>query len=250
MDATLNVVTLYPRLIDGDLAVLAAFSAKATVDSPLMGHQQPPEFVADARSWLEAHDGVVQDVAPTVTDTRVAHEFVLSVTVEGDRVEVPTLLIADIEDGCIRDLRVYHSTWPLTGHHRVRPPLMQYGLTPDLAPPVDAYHKALATGDAQGADAVFSEGGSVREPAGGAFVHTGAQRTAWYRTILSDGPLELKLGTVTDDGETLILEYALEQWGTTPLAPQAGAAAYQRDTTGRLIEARIYDDIEPPDRVG
>lgn len=246
MDATMNVVTLYPRLIDGDLAVLAAFAPKATVDSPLMGHQQPPEFVADARSWLEAHEGTVQDVATTVTAERVVHEFILGLAVEDGRVELPVMLVADIEDDCIRDLRVYHSTWPLTGGHRVRPPLMQYDLEPRLAPPLDAYHAALAAGDAAAADAVFSEDGMVREPAGGSFVHSGAERTAWYEAILSSGPLELKLGAVTDDGETLIYEYEVERWGAAAVPPQAGAAAYQRDNTGHLIQARIYDDIEPP----
>ncbi len=247
MDATLNVVTLYPRLIDGDLAVLAAFSPKATVDSPLMGHQQPPEFVADARSWLEVHEASVQDVATTVTERRVVHEFVLSVTVDGSRRELPVMLVADIEDDCIRDLRVYHSTWPLTGRHQVRPPLMQYTLAEKPAPPVDAYHAALAAGDAEAADAVFSEGGSVREPSGGEYLHAGEARLAWYRMILSDGPLVLKLGAITDDGETLVFEYEVDTWGSSSISPQAGAAAYQRDTTGRLLNARIYDDIEPPE---
>lgn len=246
MDATMNVVTLYPRLIDGDLAVLAAFSPKATVDSPLMGHQQPPEFVADARSWLEAHQGSVQDVATTVTEQRVVHEFTLGLVVDGAAVELPVMLVADIEDGCIRDLRIYHSTWPLTGGHQLRPPLMQYDLESELAPPVDAYHAALAAGDAQAADAVFSEDGWVREPAGGAFVHRGPARRSWYEAVLASGPLELKLGSVTDDGETLIYEYKVERWGSATISPQAGAAAYQRDQTGRLLEARIYDDIEPP----
>lgn len=246
MDSTLSVVTLYPRLIDGDIGVLSAFGDKATVDSPLGGHQQPPEFVAETRAWLDVHEATVEDVSTTVTPERIVHEFVLSVAIDGTRRELPVMLVADIADDCIRDLRVYHSTWPLTGRHAVRPPLMQYGLTARPAEPVGTYHEALAEGDAEKADSVFEPGGAVREPAGAEFVHAGADRSSWYRAILSSGPLPLKLGTVTDDGETLIYEYEADRWGASAIPPQSGAAAYQRGTDGKLVWARIYDDIDPP----
>ncbi len=250
MDATMSVVTLYPRLIDGDIGVLSVFGDRATVDSPLGGHQQPPEFVAESRAWLDVHEASVEDVSTTVTPARIVHEFTLCVTVDDVRVELPVLLAADIADDCIRDLRVYHSTWPLSGRHQVRPPLMQYDLAEKPAEPVGAYHAALAAADAAAADAVFETDGAVREPAGGDHVHSGAARAKWYRAILSDGPLPLKLGTITDDGETVIYEYEVERWGSTALPPQAGAAAYQRAPSGRLAWARIYDDIEPPATLG
>jgi hypothetical protein len=246
MDATMSVVTLYPRLIDGDIGVLSAFGDRATVDSPLGGHQQPPEFVAEARAWLEAHSATVEDVSTTVTPARIVHEFDLCVTVDDSRRELPVMLVADIADGCIRDLRIYHSTWPLSGRHQVRPPLMHYALAERPAEPVGTYHEALGSADAALADSVFEPGGSVREPAGGEYVHTGESRAAWYRMVLSDGTLPLKLGTITDDGETVVYEYEVERWGSTPLTPQAGAAAYQRGPSGKLVWARIYDDVEPP----
>jgi hypothetical protein len=250
MDATMSVVTLYPRLIDGDIGVLSAFGDRATVDSPLGGHQQPPEFVAEARAWLDVHAATVEDVATTVTPERIAHEFVLCVPVDEKRVELPVMLVADIADDCIRDLRIYHSTWPLSGRHQVRPPLMQYTLSSTPAEPVGSYHQALADGDAGGADDVFEADGTVREPAGAIYAHSGAARLRWYRMILSDGPLPLKLGTITDDGETVIFEYEVEQWGSTAIPPQAGAAAYQRGPGGKLVWARIYDDVEPPAKLG
>jgi len=246
MDATMSVVTLYPRLIDGDIGVLSAFGDRATVDSPLGGHQQPPEFVAETRAWLDTHAATVEDVSTTVTPERIVHEFVLCVTVDGTRRELPVMLVADIADDCVRDLRIYHSTWPITGRHQVRPPLMQYTLTERPGEPVGTYHDALSTGDAVLADSVFEAGGMVREPAGGEYVHGGEERAAWYRMVLSDGRLPLKLGTITDDGETVIYEYEVEQWGSSPLPPQAGAAAYQRGSSGSLVWARIYDDVEPP----
>lgn len=251
MDAATRVVSLYPRLVDGDIGVLAGFADKATIDSPLLGHHQPPEFVAETRAWLSAHAARVEDGRTMVTPERIVHEFVLCVSIEGTDRELPVMLVADIDAGdCIRDLRIYHSTWPLTGAHRVRSPLMQYGLTQRPPEPVGTYHDALASGDAAAADAVFESDGSVREPAGSAYAHAGDDRRAWYATILSDGSLPLRLGTITDDGTTVVYEYEVEQWGSTRIPPQAGAAAYERGASGKLVSARIYDDVEPPESLG
>jgi ketosteroid isomerase-like protein len=251
MDATSRVVSLYPRLIDGDIGVLAGFADKATIDSPLQGHHEPPEFVAETRAWLSAHAARVEDVRTVVTPERVVHEFTLCVSVDGADRELPVMLVADIDaEDYIRDLRIYHSTWPLTGAHAVRSPLMQYTLTTRPPEPVGAYHEALAAGDAAAADAVFEPDGTVREPAGSAYAHAGDDRRAWYEAILSDGPLPLKLGTITDDGTTVVYEYEVERWGAARIPPQAGAAAYERGASGKIVSARIYDDIDPPAALG
>jgi len=245
-----RVRTLYPRLIAGDVGVVGDFSDKATVDSPLGGRQQPPEFVAEERAWLERHKARVEDVMLTETLGRVAYEFVLCVDVDGTDRELPVLLVADAQDGLIRDLRVYHSTWPLSGAHSVRHPIMQYAITEEPAEPVGTYHQALGAGDAAAADGVFEPDGYVREPAGGEYRYTGEARAAWYRTILSQGGIPLQLGTITDDGVTLVYEYCVDQWGTELISPQAGAAAYTRGASGKLSGARIYDDVTPPAGLG
>ena len=247
MDVTSRVVSLYPRLIDGDIGVLASFADKATIDSPLLGHQQPPEFVAETRAWLSAHQARVEDGSTVVTPERIVHEFVLCVSVDGADKELPIMLIADTAaNDLIRDLRIYHSTWPLTGTHRVRSPLMQYSAVKRPPEPVGTYHDALAAGDGVAANSVFEAEGTVREPAGSAYTHAGEDRRAWYAAILSDGPLPLRLGTITDDGTTVVFEFEVERWGSTALPPQCGAAAYERGASGKLVSARIYDDVDPP----
>jgi hypothetical protein len=251
MDVRTSVESLYPRLIEGDISVLSGFCAKATVDSPLGGHQQPPEFVAETRAWLGAHDGRVEEPRTMVTPKRVIHEFNLCLSIDGADKELPVLVIADIaEDDCIRDLRIYHSTWPLYGRHEVRSPIMHYALAEKPAEPVGTYHTALAAGDAAAADGVFEPDGVVREPSGSAYAHGGADRAEWYRTILADGPIPLKLGTITDDGTSIVYEYEVEQWGSQRIPPQAGAAVYERGPSGKLISARIYDDVNPPAAIG
>ncbi|MDH4139987.1 MAG: nuclear transport factor 2 family protein [Coriobacteriia bacterium] len=250
MNAAAAVENLYPALIAGDVgAVLGAFGMKATVDSPLGGKQQPPEWVAESRAWLEEHAARSSAVNTVATPERVAHECSLDVWFGGAKSELAVMLVADILDDEIRDLRVYHSTWPITGSHSVRAPLMDYDLVERPAEPVGAYHDALAAGDAEAVDRLFEPDGYVREPAGSAYSHVGAGRTAWYQAILGDGPLRLRLGTITDDGTTVVYEYMVESWGSARLPRQAGAAAYTRAPSGQLASARIYDDVDPPPAV-
>jgi hypothetical protein len=244
-----DVRSLYPRLAEGDMALIGVFADKATVDSPLGGKQQPAEFIAETRAWLARHEARSVQVHDVITPERIVHELLLLLTFDGEERELPVMLVADLQDGRIRDLRVYHSTWPLTGSHLVRPPIMQYDLVERPPEPVGSYHEALAHGDAEAADAAFEPDGCVREPAGGQWVHCGQARADWYVYILRAGPIVLHLGTISDDGTTVVYEYMADAWGE-PMTPQAGAAAYQRGASGKLLAARIYDDIEPPAALG
>lgn len=245
-----NIRTLYPRMIEGDVGAVGVFEEYAAVDSPLLGKQRAPDFLADTRTWLLGRAARTGEVHTVETPHRVIHELNAYVQVDDEEVELPIMLVADVRDGLIKDLRVYHSTWPLTGKHEVRAPVISYELTERPGEPVGTYHEALAAADADAADAVYEPDGTVREPAGGRWVYGGADRTAWYRAILSIGPIVLHLGTITDDGETVAYEYMVDRWGPDPITPQAGAAAYQRGASGKLCSARIYDDVEPPAALG
>lgn len=132
MSAIENLRGLYPRMIEGDAGVIGIFSAKATVDAPLAGKQLPPEFIAETRAWLEAHKARVTQVADTVTPDRAVHELVLSLDIDGADREMPVMLIADLDDDRIRDLRIYHSTLPISGSHELRRPLMDYCLADEV----------------------------------------------------------------------------------------------------------------------
>lgn len=247
MDAIGTVRDLYPRLVDGDIGVLSSFDERATIDSPLGGHQLPPEFVAETRAWLARHAARVEEIRSMQTDGHVVHELTIYLQVEGQECELPVMLIADITEDCIRDLRIYHSTWPLHGSHEVRHPVLQtYTLAEQPAEPVGTYHQAVWDGDAALADSVFEAEGTVREPSGSKYAHAGADRTAWYTRILRDGGIKLHLGSILDDGETVVFEFLVDQWGSERLTPQAGAAAYTRGKDGKLLSARIYDDVTPP----
>jgi len=247
MPARTTVLELYPRLIDGDIGVLSTFCERATVDSPLGGKQLPPEFVAETRAWLASHEARVEDIRTTEVPGRIVHELTLWLAIDGHECELPIMLVADIAEDCIRDLRVYHSTWPLYGTHELRHGVLNfYNLAEHPAEPVGAYHAALLAGDAAAADATFEPDGVVREPAGSSYTHAGADRTAWYDRILADGGITLHLGSITDDGTTVVFEFLADKWGSEKMPAQAGAAAYTRGESGKIASARIYDDVTPP----
>jgi hypothetical protein len=96
--------------------------------------------------------------------------------------------------------------------------------------------------------AAFEPGAYAREPAGGRYIHRGHDGLrAFYEQLFSNGGgISLEHCAVLDDARACALEYNVVRWGKTELPPQAGLAVYVRGQSGKLVAARIYDDIEPP----
>ena len=248
MDSVGCVQNLYPSLIAGDVgSVLPCFGMKATIDTPSGGKQLPPEWVSDERSWLAAHSAEVDSASTIVTESRIAHEIVLTLRIDGKAVGLPVLLVADIAEDSIRDLRIYHSTWPLSGRHIERGPILEPDANVELAEPVASYEKALAAGDVDALQALFEDDGYVREPAGDAYKHVGEAREEFYGPLRTSGGVPLKVVTVTDDGYLIAIEYICDEWGGTRLPAQAGAAVWERSGAGAIAGVRIYDDVMPPE---
>jgi hypothetical protein len=175
---------------------------------------------------------------------------VLTLDAPRGRIELPVAVAADRDDDArIIELRVYYDTWPFTGRHASRPPVLQSDpavLEPDI---LAEYQRALAAGDVQATLATFEPDASVREPAGGEHVHHGHdQLVALYERFFSaGGGVEQEPCAVTDDGHSCALEYNVVRWGATELLPpEAGLAVYVRGTSGKLAKVRIYDDADPP----
>ena len=60
------------------------------------------------------------------------------------------------------------------------------------------------------------------------------------------GGIILEHCSVTEDGVRTALEFNAVRWGGVDLPPQAGVAVYERGLSGRLHEARVYDDVQGP----
>jgi hypothetical protein len=242
-------------LADEPDALVRSFAARQPVlDDPRVGYVEGTRelraFATGTAEWLRERDAVVENVALTRTPARTVEEVVLNLLAgDGRRVELPVAVVSDRNpDRTLKVIRVYHSTWPLTGEHRVRPPLLPAdpGLHAEGTP--GAYQRALAEGDLEGIVASFEPDGYAREPSGAAYLHRGieALRDLYAHMFANGGGIGLDHCTLTDDGVRCAIEYNGVRWGTTEIPPQAGVAVYERGGSGLLAAAHIYDDVEPP----
>src|ERR671921_1089167 len=254
--STNDAVPYYEGILaDEPDALVSSFAAHQPVlDDPRVGYVEGTRelraFASGTAEWLRERDAAVENVALTRTPARTVEEVVLNLMADdGRRVELPVAVVSDRNpDRTVKMVRVYHSTWPLTGEHRLRPPLLPAdpGLHAEGAPA--AYQRALAEGDLEGIVASFEPDGYAREPSGAAFLHRGTEALyeLFGHMFANAGGIELQHCTLTDDGVRCAIEYNCVRWGDTEIPPQAGVAVYERGAGGLLAAARIYDDVEPP----
>jgi hypothetical protein len=250
----LRSVPFFDGLLTGEVdALIESFSGVPEVHHPVRGRIKGEgafrHFVTEMTSWLAERQAKVENVNFLITDHRGVEEAVLHLDGGGGRVGLPLALAADRdEDRRVVELRLYFSSWPLTGRHANRPPLLQPDV--DLHGPdvVDEYQRALATGDVEAIVGSFEPDGYMREPPGDGYVHRGTDELrAHYELFFSNGGgIPLEQCAVTDDGRTCALEYNVVAWGRTALSPEAGIAVYERGDGGKLAAARVYDDSDPP----
>ena len=250
----LALVPFFPGLMTGETnALIESFAGEPEVHHPVRGRVKGvaafERFVIETNTWLADHDATVEDVDFVLTPGRGVEELVLHLDGDEGAIDLPVAIASDHDDrGRIIEQRVYFSTWPLTGGHAIRPPLLQPDTGLDELGIVGDYQRALSAGDAEAAVAAFEPDGYVREPAGGAYTHRGADELrALYELFFSNGGgIPLEHCAVTDDGRACALEYNVVAWGRTVMAPEAGIAVYVRGDSGKLAAARIYDDTDPP----
>ena len=234
-------------------ALVRSFAGEPRVNDPRVGYVEGARrlraFASGTADWLRERDAVVENVALTRNGSRTVEEVVLHLLSDrGERTELPVAIVIDRNpDRTIKTIRVYHSMWPLTGEHAVRPPLLPPD--PDIHPEgaLGDYQRALAEGDLEGIVATFEPDGYAREPSGGAYLHRGAAALReLYAHLFASGGIPLEHCSLTDDGARCAIEYYCARWGEIDIPPQAGVAVYERGSSGLLAAARIYDDVEPP----
>lgn len=134
---------------------------------------------------------------------------------EAGRVDLPVAIVADREpDGRIDELRIYFSTWPLTGRHANRPPLLQPDPELRESDIVAEYQRALAAGNVDAIVAAFEPDGYARERAGGQHIDRGPDglRSFYQRLFSNDGGIPLEHCALIEDERACVLEYNVVHW--------------------------------------
>jgi SnoaL-like domain len=250
----LVAVPFFDGLLAGEPdALVESFAGEPELYDPVRGRIKGARafraYAAQMSAWLRQRKVSVEDVGHVVLQGRGFEEVVLHLDGETGRVDLPLAIVADrLPDGLIEELRIYHSSWPLTARHAIRPPVLQPDPELRESDVVAEYQRALAAGDVDAIVAAFEPDGYAREPAGGQHVHRGPDGLrAFYELLFSNGGgIPLQHCALIDDGRTCALEYNVVRWGETELPPQAGVAVYARGQSGKLAAARIYDDVDPP----
>ena len=250
----LVTVPFFDGLVTGEVdALVGSFAGEPELHHPVRGRIRGAPafeaFVSEMNAWLRERNVSVEDVEHVVLERRGFGEVVLHLDGDTGRVALPVAVVSDRNrNGRIDELRMYFSSWPLTGRHANRPPLLQPDPKVRESDVVWEYQRALAAGDAEAIVAVFEADGYAREPAGGEHVHRGHEglRAFYERLFSNDGGIPLEHCAVIDDGRACALEYNVVWWGKTELLPEAGIAVYVRGENGKLAAARIYDDADPP----
>jgi hypothetical protein len=241
-------------LAAGDPASLVeAFPGGVRIDDPIAGRVEGrPAIEAygeSSETWLRERSARSTALATTHGRDRSVAELELGVAVDGAAFVLPVAAVVEL-DGERRSawIRIYHSQWPLLGHHVLRPPLLARDPAAGESDVVGEYQAALAAGDAARITATFEPDGCFREPAGPQFCVCGTANLLDFfgRFFSAGGGIVLEHCTVTEDGVRTALEFNAVRWGEAVLSPQAGVAVYERGATGRIREARVYDDVEGP----
>jgi ketosteroid isomerase-like protein len=235
-----------PIALDGPLA------ERLTIEDPVRGRIQGRAavlaYVAAEEAEAEAQRRRWKGGAITSGVRRVAGEFTCELASGGATIALPVAVIREATAAGGIALRIYHSTYPLTGTHRVRAPLLPSDPKAGASDIVGEYFAALSAGDAERIVATFAPDGYFREPSGGSYVYRGhAALLALYRRFFrAGGGIRLEHCTATEDGIRSVTEFTCVRWGRHDLPPQAGAAIYTRDARGKIASAHVYDDVTPP----
>jgi hypothetical protein len=250
----LSTVPYYDGVVSGQFdALVESFAGDPVLHHPVRGRIRGERaflsYVAGMNEWLTQRNIEIEDVDHLAAIGHGFEEVILHLDVPTGRVDVPVAIAAERQpDGRIEELRLYFSSWPFTGRHLNRPPLLQPD--PEVHEPdlIAEYQRALSAGDVDAIVATFEPDGYVREPAGAQYVHRGHDALrGFYSYIFSNGGgLPMERCSIVDDGRVCAVEYNVVRWGVSEVAPEAAMAVYVRGESGKLAAARIYDDVDPP----
>lgn len=182
----LETVPFFDGVLSGEFdALVHSFAGEPELHHPARGRVRGMRafeaYVTQTRAWLRERNASIENVE-YVGGRRGVVEVVLHLDDETGRVERPVAVVFEKQsDGLIVELRIYCSSWPLTGRHTTRSPLLQPDPELRATDLVAKYQCALAVGDLDAVVGAFEPDGSAREPTGGRYVHAGLDGLRRFR---------------------------------------------------------------------
>ncbi len=241
-----------PKQGDGE-RLLALFSGDPRINTPFDGEVQGEEAIRsfsrklrDCLSKSEAQSRLLNSIS---VPGRTILEMVVTLQLPEKSMELPVAVVADLDGEGVSAMRVYHSTFPFTGKHITRKPMLEAAARLQEPEAVERYMHGLREPDVELILSLFTPEAYVREPSGEAYRHAGTEgRRAFYERALANGGIPLQHCTATFDGKMFAVEFIVDRWGKTKFVTQAGMAVYQlTDDNGHIEAVRIYDDVTPPE---
>lgn len=230
--------------------ILPFVSEDFSVDDPLLGKFEGKdaflEYIYSERNWLSVYETGIECFSSVSDGNSTAVEFDFKMQIADRVIEFPVAFYSERKDGVIAAIRIYYSTWPLYGTHRVRSPVVLEDPSLVLPEPVKSYMESINGADSGKVLDLFDETAYVREPSGNSFRHQGKDELReFYDIAISGGGIPLKHCRFVSDGKITAVEYFFNMWNNISFPEQAGIAFYEISRENRITAVRIYDDADP-----
>jgi len=217
------------------------------LEGEIKGRNNIKKYIIYQKDWLNLKKAKVDVINMIDNNNRIVIEFVIFFNKQDKPIELPVVAVLDIDNSSINSIRIYHSTWPLTGKHTVIKPILETEENLDEPDIISMYMQGIKNADKEFVLSLFEEKAYVQEPSGSKFRHQGkAEREKFYSFTLDKGGVPLKHCAATFDGKHFAVEYVFDEWGDKKFEPQAGIAIYEIGESGKIAAVRIYDDASPP----
>lgn len=217
---------------------LSGAITKAQVDSPLFGSQNFADFRQSLLGWIQGRK--IRFELDYTIDGAEAQLWAYRVHSESEHI-FPLVLIQDSLTE--PRIRIYHSTWVLTGGHVYRRPLLSEPFG-DTTVPVQLrrYFDSLRSNGIKDMVDCFAPSGYVQEPAGESFRYVGHNALLDAFARMTGGGVATEDVRVIHDENTWALEHNCWSSADPSVPKQAGIAIYRYNDQNELLFAQIVDD--------
>ncbi|MFK7985944.1 MAG: hypothetical protein AB8I08_07920 [Sandaracinaceae bacterium] len=225
-------------------AWLGAFSKAPRVNAQrggVLGGPAPVStWVEESAQWLAELDARYEPGLALADGDHLVSEGTFWITVKGEEVDLPFVMIADRDGERVSEIRTYHSQWPYLGTHAFRAPPTERREVDKIPSVFTDYIARISAAEVDTVLASFTDDGYVREPAGNRWKHAGKEgREAFYRHLENAPRATFDLRTCTRGDGVTVVEYAFA-YGDVDMV--GGVCVMEHDDE-RIHAVRITDDV-------